>query len=91
VATLLGCEPAEILFTSCGTESTNAAIHSALLMDRDRQHIVTTRVEHSATQKTCELLAKRGYEITWLGVSEQVRWTLASWRSPSARTRHWCP
>jgi cysteine desulfurase len=71
VAGLIGCEPGEILFTSCGTESTNAAIHSALLMDRDRQHIVTTRVEHSATQKTCELLAKRGYEITWLGVDSQ--------------------
>jgi cysteine desulfurase len=71
VAALLDCEPGEILFTSCGTESTNAAIHSALLMDRDRQHIVTTRVEHSATLKTCELLAKRGYEITWLGVDAQ--------------------
>ncbi len=68
VAGLLGCEPSEILFTSCGTESTNAAINSALLMDRDRQHIVTTRVEHSATLKHCETLAKRGYEITWLGV-----------------------
>ncbi|MEQ1859252.1 MAG: cysteine desulfurase NifS [Chthoniobacteraceae bacterium] len=68
VAALLGCEPGEILFTSCGTESSNAAIHSALAMDRDRQHIVTTRVEHSATLKTCEQLAKRGYEITWLGV-----------------------
>lgn len=71
VAGLLGCEPSEILFTSCGTESTNAAIHSALQMDRDRQHIITTRVEHSATLKTCELLAKRGYEITWLGVDSQ--------------------
>ena len=71
VAGLLGCEPGEVLFTSCGTESTNAAIHSALLMDRDRQHIVTTRVEHSATLKTCELLAKRGIEITWLGVDAQ--------------------
>ncbi len=70
VAGLLGCEPAEILFTSCGTESTNAAINSALLMDRDRQHIVTTRVEHSATLKHCETLAKRGHEITWLGVDE---------------------
>ncbi len=68
VAALLGCEPGEILFTSCGTESTNAAIHSALAMDRDRQHIVTTRVEHSATMKTCELLAKRGHPVTWLGV-----------------------
>ncbi len=71
VATLLGCEPAEVLFTSCGTESTNAAIHSALSMDRDRQHIVTTRVEHSATLKTCESLSRRGHEVTWLGVDEQ--------------------
>jgi cysteine desulfurase len=68
VAALLGCEPGEIVFTSCGTESTNAAINSALLMDRDRQHIVTTRVEHSATLKHCEALAKRGVEVTWLGV-----------------------
>jgi cysteine desulfurase len=69
VAALLGCEASEVLFTSCGTESTNAAIHSALAMDRDRQHIVTTRVEHSATLKTCELLAKRGHPVTWLGVN----------------------
>ncbi len=68
VAALLGCEPGEIVFTSCGTESTNAAIHSALQLDRDRQHIVTTRVEHSATLKHCETLAKRGWEVTWLGV-----------------------
>ena len=77
VAGLLGCEPSEILFTSCGTESTNAAIHSALLMDRDRQHIVTTRVEHSATLKHCETLAKRGHEITWLGVNEHGQIDLA--------------
>ncbi len=69
VAALLGCEPGEVLFTSCGTESTNAAISSALAMDRDRRHIVTTRVEHSATMKTCELLAKRGHPVTWLGVN----------------------
>jgi cysteine desulfurase len=69
VAALLGCDASEILFTSCGTESTNAAIASALQMDRDRQHIVTTRVEHSATLKTCEALARKGYSITWLGVN----------------------
>jgi len=71
VAALIGCEPGEIIFTSCGTESTNAAINSALMMDRDRQHIVTTRVEHSATLKHCETLAKRGHEVTWLGVNEK--------------------
>src|SRR5207248_2135105 len=71
IAGLLGCEPREIVFTSCGTESTNAAINSALLMDRDRQHIVTTRVEHSATLKHCETLAKRGHEVTWLHVNDK--------------------
>src|SRR2546425_117434 len=68
VAALLGCEPREIIFTSCGTESNNAAITSALSLDPDRQHIVTTKVEHSSITKHCEALAKRGHEVTWLGV-----------------------
>ena len=71
VAALLGCEAREILFTSCGTESNNSAISSALQLDPDRQHIVTTKVEHSAIVKHCEALAKRGYEITWLQVDEK--------------------
>jgi len=73
VAALIGCEPVEVVFTSCGTESTNAAINSALLMDRDRHHIVTTRVEHSATMKHCETLAKRGHEVTWVSVDSEGR------------------
>jgi cysteine desulfurase len=77
VAALLGCEPGEIIFTSCGTESTNNAIASALRMDRDRQHVVTTRVEHSATLKTCDSLAKRGQPITWLGVNAEGQIDLA--------------
>ncbi len=68
VAALVGCEAREILFTSCGSEGNNAAIQSALLADRDRRHIVTSVVEHSATKKLCETLARRGYEITWLPV-----------------------
>src|SRR5438094_2521125 len=77
VAALLGCEPREIIFTSCGTESNNAAIASALSLDPDRQHIVTTRVEHSAITKHCEALAKRGTEVTWLGVDERGQLDLA--------------
>jgi cysteine desulfurase len=73
VAALLGCEPGEVVFTGCGTESTNTAIHSALQMDPDRRHIVTTRVEHSATIKTCEMLARRGVPVTWLGVDSEGR------------------
>jgi len=68
VAALAGCREDEILFTSCGTESINTAIQSALAVDPDKKHIVTTAVEHSATIKLCEHLARRGYEITWLPV-----------------------
>ncbi|MCK9588814.1 MAG: aminotransferase class V-fold PLP-dependent enzyme [Terrimicrobiaceae bacterium] len=68
VAALAGCRPDEIIFTSCGTESINTAIQSALAVDPDKRHIVTTAVEHSATLKLCESLARRGYEITWLPV-----------------------
>jgi cysteine desulfurase len=68
VAGLAGCREDEILFTSCGTESINTAIQSALSLDPDKKHIITTAVEHSATIKLCEYLAQRGYEITWLPV-----------------------
>jgi len=73
VATLVGCEPAEIVFTSCGTESTNTAIQSALQLDPTRQHIVTTAVEHSATLRYCEQLAKTGCAVTFLGVDGNGR------------------
>jgi len=73
VAALAGCQPAELLFTSCGTESINTAIHSALALDPDKSHIVTSAVEHSATIKLCEFLARRGYEITWLPVDPAGR------------------
>ncbi len=68
VAALAGCRESEVVFTSCGTESINTAFTSALGVDPDKQHIVTSAVEHSATVKLCEYLARRGYEITWLPV-----------------------
>ena len=68
VAALLGCEPGEIVFTSCGTEANNAALNSALQFDPNRQHIVTTAVEHSATFRHCEVLSKRGCGVTTVGV-----------------------
>jgi cysteine desulfurase len=70
VASLIHCEPAEVVFTSCGTESDNSAIQSALLIDRDRKHIVTSKVEHSAILRHAEALARRGYEITLIDVDE---------------------
>src|SRR5947207_3337435 len=71
VAALLGCEPGEIVFTSCGTESNNAAVNSALQLDPARQHIVTTAVEHSATWRHCDALSKRGCMVTTIGVDAE--------------------
>ena len=71
VADLLGAEPEEIIFTSCGTESDNAAIHAALASNPDKRHIVTTRVEHPAVLNTCQHLAGRGYQVTFLPVDRQ--------------------
>ena len=73
VASLLHCAPDELVFTSCGSESINSAILSAASLDPDKTHIITSAVEHSATIKLCEHLARRGYEITWLPVDRLGR------------------
>lgn len=77
VAALIGAEAREIIFTSCGSEGNNSAIASALDADRDRKHIVTTGVEHSAVKNHCERLARRGLEVTWLPVDSAGRLDLA--------------
>ena len=69
VAALINAEPREIVFTSCGTESNNSAIHSALASQPDKRHVLTTSVEHSANMKFCDLLRKRGYTVTFLPVA----------------------
>lgn len=56
VASLLGADPEEITFTSCGTESDSTAILSALQTYPEKRHVVTTRVEHPAIKNLCENL-----------------------------------
>jgi cysteine desulfurase len=68
VAMLLGAEPDEIIFTSCGTESDNTAILSALAVNPDKRHIVTSTVEHPAVRVLCEHLIDKGYRATTLDV-----------------------
>jgi len=70
---LLGASPEEIIFTSCGTESDNAAIHSALASCPDKRHIVTSRVEHPAVRALCAHLATQGYRLTELPVDGEGR------------------
>ena len=69
VAGLINAEPREIIFTSCGTESNNSAIHSALVSQPTKRHVLTTAVEHSANTKFCDLLQKQGYTVTFLPVA----------------------
>ncbi len=71
VAGLLGCDPGEIIFTSCGTESDNTAIRSALEANPDKKHIITTKVEHPAVLNLAKNLVKKGYHLTMLGVDSE--------------------
>jgi cysteine desulfurase len=73
VAALLGAAPEEIIFTSCGTESDNTAIRSALATFPNKRHLVTTRVEHPAINALVARLAKEGYRVTELPVDGQGR------------------
>nr|AAC33372.1 NifS [Rippkaea orientalis PCC 8801] len=71
VAALLGAEPSEIVFTSCGTEGDNAAIRAALAAQPNKRHIITTEVEHPAILNLCKNLERQGYTVTYLSVNNQ--------------------
>ena len=71
VASLLGAEDSEIVFTSCGTEGDNAAIMAALKAQPNKKHIVTTEVEHPAILNLCRRLERDGYTVTYLSVDSK--------------------
>jgi len=73
VAALLGAHPEEIVFTSCGTESDNAAVRGALEVVPEKRHFVTTRVEHPAIWNLCPYLRRHGYKVTELSVDRKGR------------------
>ncbi len=59
----------EILFTSCGTESANTAIRGVLAMNKDKRHIITTKVEHPCVLNVYKMLEKQGYNVDYIGVN----------------------
>jgi cysteine desulfurase len=73
VADFLGAGPSEIVFTSCGTESDNAAILGALDSYPEKRHLITTRVEHPAVGNVTTYLGRKGYRITELSVDREGR------------------
>jgi len=78
VATLIGAEPDEILFTSGGTESNNTILYgfptlrdvSHVSFSFDKNHIITSSIEHEAILEPCKKLEEKGVKITYLPVDE---------------------
>jgi cysteine desulfurase len=73
VADFLGADPSEIVFTSCGTESDNAAILGTLDSYPEKRHFITSRVEHPAIGNVSTYLGRKGYRITELSVDREGR------------------
>ncbi len=72
VASLVGALPREIVWTSGATEADNLALLGAAMAYESRgRHIITVKIEHKAVLDTCEALAKRGFEISYLTPDEQ--------------------
>jgi cysteine desulfurase len=72
VATLVGCDPSEVVFTSCATESNNMAIKGvAAARHAKGNHIVTTIVEHPSVITPCVYLEHQGFRITTLEVDSE--------------------
>ncbi|GAB4276726.1 MAG: cysteine desulfurase NifS [Candidatus Rifleibacteriota bacterium] len=72
VAALLNASPDEIVFTSCGTESDNHALRGVVEANKNKNHIVTTKVEHPAVLNVARFLHKhKGYKLTELSVNKQ--------------------
>ena len=71
VAELINCNPEEIYFTSCGSESDNTAIKGIAAAYRKRgRHIITSKIEHPAVLHTCQVLEKQGFRVTYLDVTK---------------------
>jgi cysteine desulfurase len=73
VAALLDADPAEVVFTSGGTESDNAALRGAAeaLEPAGRRHLITSGLEHEAVLQTARALERRGWTVTTLGAGER--------------------
>lgn len=84
VAAMIGADPSEIVFTSCGTESNNTAIRGATEASGRNIKIITTRVEHPAVLSPCRYLKDHGHEVIELGVDSSGQLDLAELRKSLA-------
>lgn len=71
VADAINCNPNEIYFTSCGSESDNLAIKGFAYANKNKgNHIITSKIEHHAVLDTCKTLERQGYQVTYLNVDK---------------------
>ena len=73
IATFLNCKDSEVIFTSCASESNCTAIMSAVKVNPNKKHIITTKVEHTSILETMKYLESIGYKISYLSVDNQGR------------------
>jgi len=71
VAKLLGCETSELIFTSCGTEADSTAIWSTIQSYTEKNHFITTKVEHPAVLNLAKHMESKGYRVTYLPVDSK--------------------
>ncbi len=72
VAKAINAKTKEIYFTGCGSESDNLALKGiAYANEKDKKHIITTKIEHHAILNTCKTLEQEGVEVTYLNVDKE--------------------
>ena len=71
VATFIGADDSEIVFTSCGTESDNMALKGvAMAREKKGNHIISTTLEHHAVNETLKFLQRKGFEVSYVPVDK---------------------
>ncbi len=71
IAKSINAKPEEIYFTSGGTESNNLALKGIAFANKDKNHIITTKVEHKSVINTCKWLEKQGFKVSYLSVDKE--------------------
>ncbi len=80
VSALINASPAEVIFTSGGTEGDSSAIYSAINSYPNKKHIITSAVEHPAVLELFKLLASKGYKVDFIGVDSFGRFDIESYK-----------